>query len=116
MVVNDDEAQTIFGKWRDAYSLIDANGYSKDTFARRNDGTACEINDPDATKFCIVGAFRRLTGMNTYTVASALNDVLSKYRRRGGFESVFKFNDGHSTLKHDVLKFIKFVGTFHKGE
>lgn len=76
-----------------------ASGWNRGWFAVKADGARCEPNDPDAVKFCSIGALMAVT-KEFFTPTSQLESekymepfMILRSALPAPYESVSKFND-----------------------
>lgn len=104
------ETKEILKKVRDR---VEKGGWIKYALARTVDNVSCNPNDPDACKFCLLGALCNVFGVDGYFSGQiafrefgVIYAVLNKHARHLGYLAADDFNDRVATTQQDVLNFI----------
>lgn len=89
-------------------SIIEANDLHKGSYAATASGVTANIDDPNACKFCTLGAFYRARNIEKelpewdFTTTAGAYDLLEK-SLPNGFLTIPGYNDAENTTKDDVL-------------
>ena len=78
------------------------NGWCQNAEALNEKEMPCYPTSPEAAKFCIAGAYRKVTGCGITP-----NCYLNIAARQEGFQDVVYLNDSPGTTKEKVIKFLE---------
>lgn len=86
--------------------LEDKKKWTKGTLARNDKSRACDVDDPDACKFCLIGAVEYVCLNDTVNAASTY-DFLDDFAVEKYQKSSITFNDSRKTTYTDLMTFLR---------
>lgn len=79
-------------------------GWTKKEYSRNKYGHAVKVDNQNACKYCVLGAFYKAANCTPEDTNEVYNHMVSHFQNSTGIVDIIGYNDDKSTKKEDVIK------------